>query len=504
MVGPRWVVSITYLVAAASVVLRRARPGIAFAVGFGALAVQALAVGTSEGNGSLFPGLVLSYSVAAHGARRTAIAGLCAIPVVAGLREVLNPENTTAAEIFNGLGWDFAIIAAWLLGAWIRTRRQLLVELRQQAADSAEVAAAAERARVARELHDMLAHSLAVVVVQAEAAEEALAHRPEVAAESMRSIQRTGREALVEVRRLVGVLSEDDAMREPVPGAAAVDALVERMNAAGLPVDLEVRGSTDALPAGPDLAVYRIVQESLTNVLKHAVGQPRPRPDRPAGRSGDGRGGGRRAGCRNSVGSGRGRATGHGLRGMQERVTALGGASGPARAADGGFAVRAVLPHRGVAVIRVLLADDQELVRDGFATILDLQADIEVVGSVADGSRAMRSTRDLRPDVVLMDVRMPVMDGIEATRRIMSDASVETRVLVLTTFDNDEYVFEALQAGASGFLLKDTPRAGLIAAIRSVALGETLLSPQITHRLVERFARRVPGPDAADSPVAGL
>jgi DNA-binding NarL/FixJ family response regulator len=151
-------------------------------------------------------------------------------------------------------------------------------------------------------------------------------------------------------------------------------------------------------------------------------------------------------------------------------------------------------------VIRVLLADDQELVRDGFATILDLQSDIEVVGSVADGSQALASTRDLRPDVVLMDVRMPVMDGIEATRRIMSDASTETRVLVLTTFDNDEYVFEALQAGASGFLLKDTPRAGLIAAIRSVALGETLLSPQITHRLVERFARRGPGPDAADSP----
>ena len=151
-------------------------------------------------------------------------------------------------------------------------------------------------------------------------------------------------------------------------------------------------------------------------------------------------------------------------------------------------------------MIRVLLADDQELVRDGFATILDLQSDIEVVGSVSDGSQAISSAQELRPDVVLMDVRMPVLNGIEATRRIMSDASTETRVLVLTTFDNDEYVFDALQAGASGFLLKDTPRAGLIAAIRSVALGETLLSPQITHRLVEQFARRIPGPDAADSP----
>ena len=157
--------------------------------------------------------------MAVHGSRRTAIAALCAIPVLASVREVFNPENTTAAEVFNGhrLGPDAGRrLAARRLR---RTRRQLVAELRQRAVDSAEAAAAAERARVARELHDVLAHSLAVVVVQAEAAEEALAHRPEVAAESMRSIQRTGREALVEVRRLVGVLREDDAVREPVPGA---------------------------------------------------------------------------------------------------------------------------------------------------------------------------------------------------------------------------------------------------------------------------------------------
>jgi signal transduction histidine kinase len=343
VVGPRWIVSLTYFVAAASVVLRRARPGIAFAVGIGALAAQALSVGTSEGNGSLFPALVLSYSVAAYGSRRTAIAALCAIPVAAGIREVLNPENTNAAEIFNGLGWDLTLIAAWLLGAFIRTRRQLLIELRQQAADAAEVAAAAERARVARELHDLLAHSLAVVVVQAEAAEEALVHRPEVAAESMRSIQRTGREALAEVRRLVGVLNDDDAMREPVPGAAAVDALVERVNAAGLLVELEVRGSIEALPAGPDLAIYRIVQESLTNVLKHAAAtRAYVLIDRQAGQVSvevvdDGHG------AEGTPDAGNGRAMGHGLRGMQERVAALGGSFQSGRT-DEGFAVRAVLP----------------------------------------------------------------------------------------------------------------------------------------------------------------
>jgi len=147
-------------------------------------------------------------------------------------------------------------------------------------------------------------------------------------------------------------------------------------------------------------------------------------------------------------------------------------------------------------VVRVLLADDQELVRDGFATILGLQDDLEVVGSVADGAAAVAATRSLAPDVVLMDVRMPVMDGIEATRRILSGAA-PPRVLVLTTFDLDDYVFAALQAGASGFLLKDTPRAGLLAAVRAVAAGDVLLAPAVTRRLVERFARRTRSdPDA--------
>ena len=156
-------------------------------------------------------------------------------------------------------------------------------------------------------------------------------------------------------------------------------------------------------------------------------------------------------------------------------------------------------------MIRVLLADDQELVRDGFATILDLQEDIEVVGSVADGAAVLASARALCPDVVLMDIRMPAMDGIEATRRMLrADAADAPKVLVLTTFDLDDYVFAALQAGASGFLLKDTPRAGLIAAVRAVAAGDTLLSPSVTRRLVAKFAQRPAGTDAADSPWQGL
>jgi DNA-binding NarL/FixJ family response regulator len=138
-------------------------------------------------------------------------------------------------------------------------------------------------------------------------------------------------------------------------------------------------------------------------------------------------------------------------------------------------------------VIRVLLADDQGLVRAGFRMILRTEPGVEVVGEAADGSDAVELARGLRPDVVLMDVRMPVMDGIEATRRIV-DANGGPRVLVLTTFDLDEYVYEALRAGASGFLLKDAPEEQLLAGIRIVAGGGSLFAPAVTRRLIERFA----------------
>jgi DNA-binding NarL/FixJ family response regulator len=143
-------------------------------------------------------------------------------------------------------------------------------------------------------------------------------------------------------------------------------------------------------------------------------------------------------------------------------------------------------------VIRVLLADDQELVRDGFAMILDAQDDMEVVGQAADGARSVELARALTPDVVLMDVRMPVMDGIEATRRLRAAGLRRVAVLMLTTFDLDEYVYEALRAGASGFLLKDVPRSTLIQGVRTVAAGEALLAPAITRRLIERFVSQPP------------
>jgi DNA-binding NarL/FixJ family response regulator len=141
--------------------------------------------------------------------------------------------------------------------------------------------------------------------------------------------------------------------------------------------------------------------------------------------------------------------------------------------------------------IRLLIADDQELVRAGFAAILARQPDIEVVGEAEDGRAAVARSEELRPDVVLMDVRMPHVDGIEATRRVVALPSAP-RVLMLTTFDLDEYVYDAMKAGASGFLLKDVHRDELAGAVRTVARGDALLAPAITCRLIEDFVRRPP------------
>jgi DNA-binding NarL/FixJ family response regulator len=142
--------------------------------------------------------------------------------------------------------------------------------------------------------------------------------------------------------------------------------------------------------------------------------------------------------------------------------------------------------------ISVVVADDQELVRTGFRVILNSEPDIEVVGEAGDGREAIDTAKQLAPDIVLMDIRMPILDGLAATRRIVTGPDSRPRVLILTTFDLDEYVYEALRSGASGFMLKDNPADQLITAIRVVAEGEALLAPQVTRRLISEFARRSP------------
>ncbi len=154
--------------------------------------------------------------------------------------------------------------------------------------------------------------------------------------------------------------------------------------------------------------------------------------------------------------------------------------------------------------LRVVIADDQSLVRAGFRMILDAQPDMTVVGEACNGQEAIAAWRRLRPDVILMDVRMPEIDGLEATRRIMEGGGAACRVLILTTFDLDAYVYAALRAGASGFLLKDVTPEQLIAAVRLVAAGDALLAPSITRRLVERFARPVASPALSHQAISTL
>jgi DNA-binding NarL/FixJ family response regulator len=187
---------------------------------------------------------------------------------------------------------------------------------------------------------------------------------------------------------------------------------------------------------------------------------------------------------------------------MRERAVALGGDLVAGPRPEGGFAVRVPAAGMSVRVIRLLLVDDQALVRAGFRLLLASTPGMEVMGEASNGEEAVALAGSLRPDVILMDIRMPVLDGLEATRRICADpALADVRVLILTTFEEDEYVFEALRAGASGFVLKDVEPADLLQAVQVGAGGEALLSPRVTRRLIAAFAAQ-PARSRGTSPEA--
>lgn len=184
---------------------------------------------------------------------------------------------------------------------------------------------------------------------------------------------------------------------------------------------------------------------------------------------------------------------------MRERVTALGGQLQAAPRSEGGFTVHAELPHATQVMIRVLLVDDQALIRSGFRALLEAEDDIRVVAEASDGREALKRAREHLPDVALVDIQMPVVDGIEATRRIAADPTLAgVKVVILTNYGLDEYVFHALRAGAAGFLVKDIQPEDFLHAVRVAARGDALLAPSITRMLIETYVTRplIAGGDA--------
>ncbi len=349
VVGARPAVAAFYLVTALALAWRRRAPFAVAMVVIAANVVQALALGTSEGQGVLVPGLIALYSVGAHEERPRSLVPLALLALVILARETNNPDNTDLAHLLDALAWESTIVAAWLLGAYLRTRRLYVAELKGRArraerarAEEARAAVAEERARIARELHDAVAHGVTVMVVQAEAAEEMLAGDPDRARQPLRKVQQTGREALVELRRLLGLLHDEEAeaLRGPQPGLGDLEVLIADVEEAGLPVELRVAGDRVALPSGLDLSAYRIVQEALTNALKHA-GQASATV---ALTYGDGAL--ELEVTDDGIGQAASNGAGHGLAGMRERVALYGGELTCGPRAEGGYVVRARLPVR--------------------------------------------------------------------------------------------------------------------------------------------------------------
>jgi signal transduction histidine kinase len=347
VVGGRGVLSVLLLLVTLPLAVRRRAPAATLLTAAGGLVLAAALVSHSQGVPvEVFLALLLAfYSVGAHcDDRRSPFVGAIAVAAIAAA-DLAHPGTFSASGTRPGAWLAFAI--AWLVGRDLRRRRQSVADLQDRAAqlerereEQAQLAVADERGRIARELHDVIAHAVSVIVVQAQAGPHLL-DEPQRVLGVFRAIESSGRDALVELRRLLGILrSEDEQLAiGPQPGLASLQSLVEQMRTSGLPVELRIEGEPVHLPAGIDLSAYRIVQEALTNVVKHAgdaVAEVVIRYEAHALEL-------------DVVDDGRGRATslngsGHGLIGMRERVALYGGTLNAGTLNGGGYAVRARLP----------------------------------------------------------------------------------------------------------------------------------------------------------------
>jgi signal transduction histidine kinase len=331
------------MVALAALALRRRFPLPAVAVAASALTFEWLVFGASEGFGVFLILVIAGYAAAAYEDRGRALVGLAVLAATAVVWSFRDPTQTKLSDHIGAAGWMSTVLIAWLVGSYVRHLRWRASRAELEREERAEAAVASERARIARELHDIIAHNVSVMVVQAEAADEMLdRNRPERARAPVQMIEETGRAALGEMRRMLGVLRDADARPAvtPQPGIANLELLLAKVRESGLPVELDVEGEPRPLPPGLDLSAFRIVQEALTNALKHA-GPARAHvlvrfaPDALELEVYD-----------DGPGAGGETTGGNGLVGMRERAALFGGELEAGRPKEGGFRVRARLPLR--------------------------------------------------------------------------------------------------------------------------------------------------------------
>ena len=345
--GPKWLTTGLPLLLDLPLLWRRRLPLLAVALVMAAMATQALVSGdAAEGFFLVGPTAVGLYSLGAYGGRRQAVLGLAITAAAATAHDLEDPQIASGTHLATAtLFWWLLLLAVWLVGVFVGSRREAaaLAARASRLERDAQVAVAEERARMARELHDIVSHNLSVVVAQAAGARAVAERRPGAVSPTLEKIERSGRAALVEMRRLLGVLREDagDANLAPQPGLTQLEALAASVRAAGLAVELEVEGDFGDLPPAVDLSAYRIIQEALTNALKHA-GPARAHvyvrrdPDALVIEVVD-----------DGAGTGDPPEVGHGLVGMRERVAVFGGEFRARARREGGFAVQARLPLTG-------------------------------------------------------------------------------------------------------------------------------------------------------------